>query len=174
MAIQASAKMANIAGSIYAYVNTQLGSTFSSGAAIDYGGGVPFNDKAYDEWLQVRVLEPARPRQLLGPRAPKATGDTDPPYGQELFHLLSLNIFVRHAALATVNFLRLQTLRDAVLNKFTVQTTIAVSDYAGDNSSLGNLVVEAIEVDGPVHDPERTDLLQWHLGLTLRWVETWT
>lgn len=171
MTLNADAKIANIEGSLRQYVATNLAGTFSAGVAIDYGSGEPFDDTAYSEWLQVRLLDPARPASMMGPRS---TGSTFP-YGRDMFHVLSLNIFVRPAKLTTANSLRLQTLRDTVIGFFTPLTVIAITDYADASAALGNIVVDTIAVDRLISSPAReNELLQWNLMLSLRWHESWT
>lgn len=178
MALQANAKLANIEGSLRQYVNSTLGATFSSGAAIDWGGGEPFLDTDYAEWLQMRLLDPARPDHLIGPRS--AGGF----YAREMFHMLALNIFVRPAKLATFNSLRLHTLRDTVVGVFTPLTAIPVLDYAGSSAALGHLVVDAFDADHAISSGVRVgpdggevrevELQQWTLTVALRWVEEWS
>lgn len=176
MALQATAQVANVAGAIQKYVNDQLAATFPN--AIDFGGGIDFTDASLVEWLQVRLLEPARPDDGIGPRAPKGASDSDNPYGREMFHLLNLNIFVRpkKLAVASRSNLRLWTLRDTVVGKFTpVSSKIEVKNYAGDSASLGYLVVEALDADRPVSDPgKEPELLQHNIVVAFRWTEQWT
>lgn len=176
MPLNPDAKMANIEGSLRQYIATKLNATFSSGNAVDYGGGEPFDDTAYSEWLQVRLLDPARPRSMMGPRV-GALITSEPYFGREMFHMLNLNIFVRPAKLSTANSLRLQTLRDTVMGFFMPLQQIAVVNYAGASTSLGNLVVDAIVVDRSIRAPTpggENELLQWNLLLSLRWMESWS
>ena len=169
MALHAEAKRANVEGSVRHYVVSNLSATFTSGDAIDLGGGEKFDDTLYAEWLQVRLLEQAAPRGMESPRLREGH------YGRELWHLLNLNIFVRPGKLTTFNSLRLQTLRDTVLAFFTPGTRVAVKDYAGDSQTLGYLYCERADRDGPVADPQReNELLQWQLLIAMRWSETWS
>lgn len=176
MPLNPDAKIANIEGSLRQYVDTKLAATFSSGAAIDYGGGEPFDDTAYSEWLQVRLLDPARPVSMMGPRL-GALVTSEPYFGREMFHMLNLNIFVRPAKLATANSLRVQTLRDTVMGFFMPMQQIAVADYADASAALGNLVVDAIAADRAIRSPApggENELLQYTLLLSLRWTESWS
>ena len=173
MPLNADAKIANVEGSLRDYVNTKLAATFSSGAAIDYGGGEPFDDTAYSEWLQVRLLDPARPASMMGPRL-GALVTTEPYFGREMFHMLNLNVFVRPAKLATANSLRLQTLRDTVMGFFMPLQQIAVLDYASASASLGNLVVDTIVADRSIRAVGENELLQWNVLVSLRWTESWS
>lgn len=161
-----TAKAAVVHGSVRQYAHTHLASTFSAGAAIDYGGE-PFNDTQYAEWVQVRLMQPARPARMDGPRAPEGY------FGRELFHMLSLNLFVRPAKLATPNSLRLQTLRDVVAAYFVPNTKIPVRDYADDSVTLGNLVVFETDADRQVMNEREMELQQWNLMYSLRWSERW-
>lgn len=175
MPLNPDAKIANIEGSLRQYVNTKLATTFSSGVAIDYGGGEPFDDTAYSEWLQVRLLDPARPTSMMGPRV-GALITAEPYFGREMFHMLNLNIFVRPAKLSTANSLRLQTLRDTVMGFFMPVQQIAVLDYADASASLGNLVVDTIAADRSIRASApggENELLQWNIVLSLRWTESW-
>ena len=162
-----TAQAAVVHGSLREYVVTKLGATFSAHAAIDLGGGEPFDDKAYAEWLQVRVLDPARPARMDGPRMPEGY------LGRELFHMLNLNIFVRPAKLATSNSLRLQVLRDTVVRFFVPNARILVKDYQSDSVTLGHLVVFEIDADRQILDEKENELLQWNLVVALRWSERW-
>lgn len=162
-----TARAANIVGSLREYIANQLGSTFSSGAAIDFGGGEPFDDKTYAEWIQVRILDPARPPRMAGPRAPGGV------FGRELFHMLNLNIFVRPRKLATPNSLRLQSLRDTVVAYFVPNARIPVRDYQSDTATLGHLMVFELDADRQILDENETELLQWNLLVSLRWSECW-
>lgn len=165
--LEATAKLANLEGSIRQYVSDNLAATFSSGAAIDYGSGEPFLDVSRSEWLQVRLLDSARPKNLEGPRGP------DGNFARELFVMLNLNIFIRPAKLSTLNSLRLQTLRDTVRVYFTHPTRIRVKDYAGDSSTLGYLICHDVEADRQISDPAKEqELLQWNMIISLRWSET--
>ena len=162
--LEASAKVANLEGSIRQYIADNLTATFST---IDYGSGQPFEDTVLSEWLQVRLLESARPVSMDGPRAP------DGLLGRELFVMLNLNIFIRPAKLGTLSTLRLQTLRDTVLVYFRPLTKIRVKDYAGDSATIGNLLMQTIAADRLVMAPTREqELLQWNLTLAFRWSET--
>ncbi len=176
MTQQATAKIANVKGSIQQYIATQLAATFALPTGdIDYGGGVDFADSVLTWWLQVRLLEPARSEDGVGPRAPKSATDSDHPYGREMYHLLNLNIFVRPRKLSPRNNVKLETLRDTVVDKFVpVSTRIEVKNYSGDSASLGYLVVEALDADRPVSDVTEPELLQWNLVIALRWTEMWT
>jgi hypothetical protein len=195
VALYPDAKWANVEGSLRQYVQTQLGSTFQgvvAGDRIDFGGGPAFQDSALPEWLQVRLMEPARPSVLDGPRGSGGTktvvvdigagpqtwevGDgSTPPYAREMYHMLNLNIFVRPAKLATLNSLRLATLRDAVVAKFIPPRVIPATDYAGGAGLMGNMVVAGIDADRPIPNPEREhELLQHNIVVALRWTETWT
>jgi len=161
-------KLANIEGSLRQYIVDNLSGTFSSGNAIDFGGGEPFDDTQHAEWLQVRLLEPARPDVMLGPR------DPDGLLAREYFVMVNLNIFIRPAKVAIPNSLRLQTLRDIVVRYFTPNTKISVKDYAGDSATLGQLLLDRIDADRWVPQPTLQDqLLQWNFILSFRWIERW-
>ena len=167
MALDPEAKAGNIKGSIKQYVSTALAATFVA-ARIDYGGGVQFSDAGLPEWLQVRVLEPARPATGLGPF------DGAGHFARDIYWVVNLNIFVRPAQQATLNNLRLDVLRDAVLAAFSEQTILPVSDYLGTSGALGNLVVFDVLRDAPVVDEERkAELLQHSLAVACRWRESW-
>lgn len=174
MGYQAGAKLANVVGSVQAYINTHLATTFPS--AIDFGGGMEFSDVSKAFWLQVRLLEPARPEEMIGPRAPKGVLDEDNPFGREMFHLINLNIFVRPKMLSPRNNLKLWQLRDVVVNKFMpVLSLIEVKNYTGDSASLGYLIVEALDADRPVPGDvgQEAELLQHNLVVSCRWHEFW-
>lgn len=167
MALSADAKIANVEGSIREYVSTNLSSTFPS--AIDYGGGQAFSDASLSEWLRVRLLAPARSPEMTGPFG------HDGKRAREMFHLLALNIFIRPAKLATLNTLRLPTLRDTVAQYFEEGTTILVKDYGADSGTIGNLFSVGFDLDQSIIDPGReAEILNWALIVALRWAETWT
>lgn len=168
MSLDPTVRRANIDGSLRQYVSDNLNSTFASGDGIDFGGGEHFDDTARAEWLQVRVLSAATPRNLWSPRL------RDGGYAREMFHVLALNIFVRPGKQGTANSLRLQTLRDTVVNYFLPGTRIAVKDYAGDSTTIGYLFCDDIPVDqlsGVVEQEQ--ELLQWSLTISMRWSEQW-
>lgn len=172
MALDPNAKLANIEGALRDYTATQLGSTFPV-AQLDFEGE-PFDETAVDEWLQCRLLEPARPNVMAGPRAPASDGTTVNRFGQQLFHFWNLNVFVRPRG--QTNSLRLNTLRDTVMGAFMPNTVIAVTDVAGGTGSLGKLIVDTFERDArvPTLPVTQDQLLQWSLLVSLRWCETWT
>ena len=162
-----TARRANVEGSIREHVRVMLASTFGSDyGAIDYGGGEPFDDTQFAEWLQVRFLE----------RAQHFVGHANTTQmGRAYFVMLNLNIFVRPAKLATLNTLRLTTLADSVRDVFQPTQRIEVKNYAGDSASLGHLIVDDHERDSAVTPAEREqELQQWNLVVSLRWTELWT
>ena len=167
--LQATARAANIVGSVQEYISTELAAVFPVASKMHFMGGPPFNDDALDEWLQLAMLEPARPIDLVGPRGPQADE-----LAQEMYWLLNLNLFVRPSKLSSPNNLRLWTLRDAVIVKFMPNTRISVMDYSADKMHIGNLVCFEILADRPVADPGRQELVQHNLVISLRWTETWT
>ncbi|HSE47192.1 MAG TPA: hypothetical protein VLA89_17870 [Gemmatimonadales bacterium] len=179
MGLDENAKAANVVGSIQQYFEDQLATVLnSSAAAIDYGGGQPFKDSSLAEWIQVRVLEPARPDLLEGPFAGRASGSASPDArGQEMFWLVNINCFVRPAKLVPFTNLRTWQLRDTVLEPFKVGTRIPVKDFADSTSTggetIGYLFSYRLLSDRPVYDPEREDLIQHNLVVALRWTETW-
>lgn len=167
MPLDPEAKAGNVKGSIQQYVDTSLSALFPGGA-IDYGGGLPFSDATRAEWLQVRVLGPARPAALDGPR------DQRGHFAREVFWVVNLNLFVRPAQQTVRNNLRLEALRDAVLAVFAEQIIIPVTDYLGTSGALGNLVITEILRDQPVVDEARkAELIQHHVSCACRWVESW-
>lgn len=178
MPLDENAKAANVVGSLQQYVDDQLATVLnSSKPVIDYGHMV-FKDTDLVEWLQVRVLNPARPAALLGPFAGRASGSGNADArGQELFWLLNINCFVRPAKLSPFTNLRPWQLRDLVLASFMPGTRIPVKDYADTTQqggeTVGYLFCDEIVEDRPVYDPEREDLVQHNLVLALRWTETW-
>lgn len=173
MTLYADAKLANIEGSLRQYVVNTLGTTFSSGAAIDVGGGEPFDDTAYSEWLQVRLLEPVRPATRWGPRGIDTLATT-PPMARHVYYLLNLNIFVRPAKLSPPSSLRLQTLRDTVLAQVLPGTVVEVRDYAGSQAILGGVIVDDLDRDWLVLlPPQEQELLQWNIVVRFTWVERW-
>ena len=174
MPLHESAKAANVVGSLQAYVNTELADVLNSSApAIDYGGGLPFQDSELEEWVQVRAIGPARPAGMAGPYAHRA-GESDPDArGGELFWVLNVNCFVRPVKLASPNNLRAWTLRDMVLGILAPGTRVTVKDHAGQGETLGYLFVDDIMDDRALPDMGRPDVVQHNLVFALRWVETW-
>mgnify|MGYP001565595227 CR=1 FL=1 len=166
-------KLENIRRSLDVYVNAQLAATFAEGdSGIDWEG-VPFDDAGKKEWLQPRLLEPARPRALFHRQI---STSTDPGHrGQTVIFILNLNIFVRLGLQTdTVRAIRLHQLRDTVLSAFTEHTKIDVTDYAGDSSVLGSLVVDRINLDRQITQPDLSEDLRQHaLGVEMRWLERW-
>ena len=179
MGLDENAKLANIVGSIQQYFEDQLASVLnSSKPAIDYGGGMPFKDSELTEWVQVRVLEPARPEILSGPFAGRASGSGDPDSrGQELFFLVNINIFVRPQRLNPFTNLRPWQLRDTVLDPLNIGTRIPIKDFADPTTTggetIGYLFSDRLVADRPIYDPAREDLVQHNLLIQFRWTETW-
>jgi hypothetical protein len=178
MGLDENAKAANVVGSIQAYFNDQLATVLnSSRSTVDYGGGLPLKDDDLAEWVQVRVLEPARP-EALGGFAGRGSGSGDADArGQELFWLININCFVRPAKLVPFTNLRTWQLRDTVLEPFKVGTRIPVKDFNDPTTSggetIGYLFCDALMFDRPVYDPQREDVLQHNLVIRTRWTETW-
>jgi len=157
----ASAKLSNIKRSldVYLYEHAVL-----SSYAFDIGPPIPFSDASLAEWLQPRLLEPARTA------AYQQVSSTQRGEGWTL--LVNVNIFVRPAAQTLAH--RLQQIRDAVIAVFTENTRIEVRDYEGSNTLVGHLVVDQIQTDRHVNDPARIDLEQWNIVVALRWIADWT
>jgi hypothetical protein len=180
MGLDENAKAANVVGSIQQYFEDQLASVLnSSRPSIDYGGGQPFKDDDLAEWVQVRVMEAARPESMIGPFAARGSGSGDPnSRGRELYWLLNINCFVRPAKLSPFTNLRPWQLRDLVLEPFAEGTRIPVKDYADLTSAggetIGYLFCDQLMADRPVYDPARDDLVQHNLLFALRWSESWT
>lgn len=172
MGMDENAKAANVVGSVQQYVNDSLADVLnSSQPAIDYGGGLPFDDKDLPEWVQPRIMAVARPEAWMGPFAAGINPDTR---GHEVIWLLNVNCFVRPRRQAPLMNLRLWTIRDLVLAAFLVGTRIPVKDYAATSETLGYLFVDRVAEDRAIYDPEREDLVQHNLVFWLRWSETWT
>lgn len=176
MPLDENAKAANVVGSIQQYFDDHLSAVLnSSQAAIDYGGGLHFNDDLVTEWVQVRTIGPARPAWGLGPFAARSGANADS-RGAELFWVLNVNCFVRQLRSATFN-LRTYQLRDLILGEIREGTRIPVKDYANPTThggeTIGYLFVDEIMEDRQVQNPTRTDLLQHNLVFSMRWTETW-
>lgn len=176
MANRPESKWENFVKSWNEYVRAQLGATFQdrrAGDLIEYEG-VPFDDAGKKEWLSAHLLEPIRPTTGAFRRV-STTVDASL-RGQALIVLAQLNVFVRPALqAASVRAFRLHTLRDTVLNVFQEHTLIAVKDYAGDSTTLGNFVVDRINLDRQVTDPAvREELRQHVLGIEMRWLDRWS
>lgn len=168
MPLDENAKAVNVVGSFQEYMQNTLAAVLnSSQPAIDYGGGLPFQDATLEQWIQVRMLAPARPEILSGPFAPGGAR------GQELRWVLNVNCFVRPAKVSPFSNLTIWRLRDTVLDALMPGTRIAVKDYDGTLETFGYLFVDTIMEDREVQDPLRTELLQHNLVLLLRWTETW-
>ena len=168
MPLNENAKAANIIGSVQQYFNDSLAAVLnSSQPSIDYGGGQAFKDDILDQWVQVRMLAPARPAVLSGPFAPGGVR------GQELRWILNVNCFVRPGKVIPFTNLKIWQLRDLVIERFMPGTLITVKDYDGTQETIGYLFVDTIMDDRAMYDPERTELLQHNLVFLLRWTETW-
>lgn len=178
MALDENAKAANVVGSLQQYVHDSLGDVLnSSDPAIDYGGGMPFEDSRLAQWIQLRMMAFARPAWGLGPFAGRAGNDPAAGRGQEGYWLLNINCFVRVQRTGTggaLDNLALLRLRDTVLGALMPGTRIRVKDYVGTQETLGYLFLDSIQEDRAVPDPNREELLQHNLVFWLRWTETWT
>ena len=164
MSLEPNARSSNILGAIQTYVYSTLGTYF--GLTVDYGGGRPFVDTGLAEWVQVRLLGPARPALLVGPR------DAQGNLAQEIYWLVNINVFCRPAMQSTN--VRIFQLRDMVLEAFREGTTIDVEDVLGTTGHLGKLVVFQVE-DRPVEDEARkAELAQHWIRASARWLESWT
>lgn len=174
MALDENAKAANIVGSLQQYTADQLGDVLNSSApAIDYGGGMPFNDLDLLQWIQLRMMAFARSAWGLGPFAATQNPNSR---GQEGAWVLNINCFLRphRTGNVTLDNLALWRLRDLVLEAFHEGTRIPVKDYVGTQETIGYLFVDRLMEDRAVSDPTREELLQHNLVFTLRWTETWT
>ena len=165
---------ANIVGSLQKYEESALEAALATThglPTLDYGGGDQFQDGALHEWIQVRVVGPARPASMSGPYAPRVSaGNTR---GAEIYWILNINCFVRPAKQVPLNNIRIWHLRDIVLGAFAEGTLIPVKAWANTQEHIGNIIVDEILEDRPVSDPERSDLVQHNIVLALRWSETW-
>ena len=163
-----SARAENVVGSMQEYLAERLSAVFADN--IDFGNGLPFNDAPLTAWLQVRMLAPARPIDLQGPRVARAGI-----FGNEIFWLLNLNTFVRPARVSPPNNLRIWTLRDAVLDVIAPPAKVPVKDYQADSAIIGTLVSDEIMDDRMVTPPDRTDeLIEHNFIVAWRWTEAWT
>jgi hypothetical protein len=177
MPLDENAKAANVVGSIQQHFEDHLAAVLNSGSpAIDYGGGMPFNDGPLTEWLQVRAIGPARPQALQGPFAGRAGSDADA-RGAEITWLLNVNCFVRPARVIPFTNLRIYQVRDLVLDVVREGTRIPVKDYADTTpqggETIGYLFVSDLTDDRAIQDPARTELVQHNLVFVMRWTETW-
>jgi hypothetical protein len=177
MPLDENAKAANLIGSIQQYFEDHLAATLNSSAsAIDYGGGMPFNDGPLTEWVQVRVMGAARPQSGQGPYAARAGQDADS-RGAEILWMLNVNCFVRPGKLVPFTNLRPYQLRDLVLDVIREGVRIPVKDYADLTSqggeTIGYLDVSDLLEDRVIEDPARTELLQHNVVFAMRWTETW-
>lgn len=180
MALDENAKSANVVGSIQRYLHDALADVLNSSApALDFGGGMAFQDTALAEWVQIRTMGVARPDTWSGPFAGRASGGFPDTRGQELLWLLNVNCFVRpEPQRSGFSNLRIYQVRDLVLEALAVGTRIRVKDYT-DPSTLGQetvgyLFVHEVMADRPIDEPTRTELVQHNLVFALRWLETWT
>ena len=175
MPLDENAKAANIVGSLQHYTAEHLGDVLnSSQPAIDYGGGMPFDDVNLVQWIQLRMMGFARPMWGLGPGAVTANPNSR---GQEGLWVLNVNCFVRphRTGNVTLDNLALWRLRDLVLDAFHEGARIQVKDYiSATPETIGYLLVDTLQDDRAVNDPTREELLQHNLVFTLRWTETWT
>ena len=151
----------------------------SSQPAIDFGGGLPFDDATLAEWVQPRMLGLARPEWGTGPYAHRTGAALDPTSrGREVIWVLNVNCFVRPAKQASLNNLRIYTVRDLVLAALLEGARIPVKDYATagpeGQETIGYLFVDRIAEDRPIYDPTHEDCVQHNLVFWLRWTETWT
>src|SRR5262245_14475866 len=173
MALDESAKAANIIGSIQQYVKDELADVLnSSRSAIDYGGGLPFRDDDLDQWIQVRVMGKTQPHYmgLTGARSMwEGPYTVDSDRGREVYWLLNINCFVRPAKASVFSNLQIHTLRDLVSDAFSVGNLLPVKDYSGTGETIGNMFIYDVIEDRPMVDPTREELLQYNLVFSLRW-----
>lgn len=177
MGLDQNAHAANVVGSVQQFFQDSLGDVLNSSApAIDYGGGMPFQDLQLAQWVQVRVMAFARPVWGQGPFAERATGGDPGSRGQEGLWLLNVNCFVRpqRTGNVTLDNLAIWRLRDTVLGAFMPGTRLAVKDYVGTQETIGYLFIDSLMEDREVQDPNRPELLQHNLVFAIRWTETWS
>jgi hypothetical protein len=177
MGLDQNAQAGNVVGSVQQFFQDQLGDVLnSSNPAIDYGGGMPFQDVSLEQWVQVRVMAFTRPVWGLGPFADRASGGDPGSRGQEGLWLLNVNCFVRpqRTGQATLDNLAIWRLRDTVLSALMPGTRVPVKDYIGTQETIGYLFIDSIMDDREVQDPGREELVQHNLVFAMRWTETWT
>jgi hypothetical protein len=180
MGLDENAKAANIIGSVQQHLHTHLADVLnSSQPAIDFGGGLPFDDAPLAEWVQPRMLALARPEWGTGPFAHRTGASGDPvSRGREVLWVLNINCFVRPAKQPSPNNLRLYTVRDLVLAALLEGSRIPVKDYTTvgpqGQETIGYLLVDRLAEDRPIYDPANEDCIQHNLVFWLRWTETWT
>lgn len=176
--LTAEGKLSNLKRSWDIYVQSKLAASFAdAGQGLDFDGS-PFQDAGLREWIQPRLLGPARP-----PTRAYRGVDLDGTRGQGLILILQVNIFVR-PVLQTVAH-RIHDLRDLVMGVFHEHVKVPVVDYTGSKSTLGNMIVRRMVTDSEVSgyspilgansDPStsREDYRQWTVAGEADWIETY-
>ena len=184
MAVPAVSSIANVKRSFDVYINTQLAASFNAAdQGIDWEG-VPFNDAGLREWIQPRILGPARPEALFYRQVPAGLGLNSFGHttvihpagrGQGVIYIAQVNIFIRPARELAVAqpAHRIHQLRDLVLEKLREFTTIRVLDYEGaTNNVLGSMIVRRLNMDQEIPvDAAKEDFRQWCIGADAHWTE---
>jgi hypothetical protein len=140
MALDSSARMANIKLSLDQYVYANLKTT--EGLSVDYEG-VPFDETSESlSWIQPRLLTPISTYYRQG---------SSTQYGEDLELLFQINIFVKKSGVTTS--FKHYDIRDRIANYFKVGQDINIKAYAeGGSTQVAVMRVREMVTDFPIEE----------------------
>ena len=145
MALDSSARMANVKLSLDQYVFINLQTT--EGLSVDYEG-VAFDETAISQsWIQPRLLAPISTYYRQG---------SGTQYGEDVALIFQINIFVKKSGVTTT--FKHYDIRDRVANYFKIGQSMSVTNYAETTVAANHLEVARIKVREIITDlPVRED-----------------
>jgi hypothetical protein len=151
-----TSKLENVISSVNAYLNTQLGGTYTIDA-----DGAEIDTESETQWIQPRYLDPQRTfiRNYNSTEA-----------GYVTLLPLSINIFTR--AVGSTDIYKRMEIRDAVFAKFKPKTTIDFTDNVGGGAAGGLGSLYCYEVMSDTALPNKDGLLGWNITILIRYEES--
>src|SRR3990167_4545691 len=153
MTLDANASMANIKRSLDKYCNDNLYSTEGLNVSFE---GLPFENVAYTEWVQPRILDITTQYHRQG---------SSTQYGETASVLFQINIFTKKSGVTIAD--RHYMIRDIVADYFKIGKDISIANYVSGTTALDNLRIREVVTDSPL--PETSTMYQYVLAWNMNY-----
>ena len=152
MALNDGAKQANLKRSLDLYCKATFG--VSEGLSVSYEG-LPFDDTAFQNWVQPRIVGGTRKFYRSG---------SSTEYAQDENILFQVNIFEKKSG--ATNTLQCYAIRDMVAYHFRPGKDITIYEETG-TTSVGKVKIRDVANDEPL--PETNELNQYVFAVDMQW-----